>query len=78
MFFFTRKYSLADSGIFRGFTDCHTHLLPGVDDGVRTPSASLEILSRMERAGVKELWLTPPPCHGRHAEHEGCADCPFQ
>lgn len=59
MFFFTRKYSLADSGIFTGFTDCHTHLLPGVDDGVRTPSTSLEILSRMERAGVKELWLTP-------------------
>lgn len=59
MFFFTRKYSLADSGILRGFTDCHTHLLPGVDDGVRTPSASLEILSRMERAGVNELWLTP-------------------
>lgn len=59
MFFFTKKYSLADSGILRGFTDCHTHLLPGVDDGVRTPSASLELLSLMERAGVKELWLTP-------------------
>ncbi len=56
---FRKKYSLADSGVFRGFTDWHSHILPGVDDGVRTMEEALEILSLYERLGVKEVWLTP-------------------
>lgn len=58
-FFWNKKYSLGESGVLQGLTDCHSHLLPGVDDGVRTLSASLEILSQMEKAGVRELWITP-------------------
>ena len=34
--FLKRKVSLADSGILKGMTDYHSHLLPGVDDGVKT------------------------------------------
>lgn len=56
---FRKRISLADSGIFRGFTDWHCHLLPGVDDGVRTMEESLQILSLYEQLGVKEVWLTP-------------------
>ena len=54
---FTKRTSLADSGIFRGFTDCH--LLPGVDDGVQTMEETLRILSLYEELGVTEVWLTP-------------------
>lgn len=56
---FNKKYSLADSGIFRGFTDWHSHILPGVDDGVQTMAEALEILALYEKLGVKSVWLTP-------------------
>lgn len=47
------------SGIFRGYTDWHSHILPGVDDGVKTMEESLRILRMYEEAGVTALWLTP-------------------
>ena len=56
---FRKRISLADSGIFRGFTDWHCHLLPGVDDGARTMEESLQILSLYEKLGVNEVWMTP-------------------
>ena len=59
MRFFHTSRSVARSGILRGLTDCHSHLLPGVDDGVGTPEESLQILDGMERQGVRKVWLTP-------------------
>lgn len=56
---FPRKVHLPESGIFNGMTDCHSHLLPGVDDGVSRMEESLEILGRMESLGVRKVWLTP-------------------
>lgn len=56
---FKKKCSLAGSGIFRGFTDWHSHILPGVDDGARTMDEALEILALYEELGVKTVWLTP-------------------
>lgn len=56
---FTKRTSLADSGIFRGFTDWHCHLLPSVDDGVQTMEESLQVLSLYEELGISEVWLTP-------------------
>lgn len=56
---FKNKCSLADSGIFQGFTDWHSHILPGVDDGVQTMDEALEILAMYEKLGVKAVWLTP-------------------
>lgn len=47
------------SALFDGFTDWHSHLLPGVDDGVPTMDETMKILSRYEALGVKEVWLTP-------------------
>lgn len=59
MCLFCRKTSLKDSGILRGFTDWHCHLLPGVDDGVRTVDETLQTLALYEKEGVSEVWLTP-------------------
>lgn len=51
--------SLADSGMLRGFTDWHSHILPGVDDGFQNMSDSLEALRHFDSLGVETLWLTP-------------------
>lgn len=56
---FEKKQTLAESGIFQGMTDYHSHLLPGVDDGVQTPEESLEILRLYEKLGICEVWFTP-------------------
>lgn len=56
---FGKKQTLEESGFFRGFTDWHCHILPGVDDGVQSMDESLQILAEYERLGVKEVWLTP-------------------
>ena len=39
--------------------DLHSHLLPGVDDGARTPEQAVAVLGRMAAAGVSDLCLTP-------------------
>ena len=59
MFFLTRKCTVSDSGLLSGFVDRHSHLLPGVDDGVQTMEESLQILSLYEQLGISEVWLTP-------------------
>lgn len=59
MFFLTRKCTISDSGLLFGFIDLHSHLLPGVDDGVQTIEESMQILSLYEQSGIKEVWLTP-------------------
>lgn len=41
------------------FVDYHCHILPGVDDGVKTISDSLRILDYYERLGISEVYLTP-------------------
>ena len=54
-----KKTTLAESGILQGKTDRHTHILFGVDDGVKTLEDSLAILAYQESLGVKEVWCTP-------------------
>lgn len=56
---FKKRISLKSSGIFAGLTDWHSHILPGVDDGVQTMEESLAILQQYEVLGVKAVWLTP-------------------
>lgn len=56
---FQKKQTLAESGLLQGMTDYHSHLLPGVDDGVQTMEESLEILQLYEKLGIREVWFTP-------------------
>lgn len=57
--FFDRKCSLLDVRVLEGATDWHSHILPGVDDGIRTMQAALSTLAYYERIGYREVWLTP-------------------
>lgn len=59
MWFSKKPKSIKDSGMLAGFTDWHSHILPGVDDGLKTIEQSIEVLSAFEEAGVKKVWLTP-------------------
>ncbi len=56
---FSSKYSLQQSEIFNGWTDRHSHILPGVDDGIQSIEDSIAILTMYEQIGVKKVWLTP-------------------
>ncbi len=51
--------SLEQSGMLNGLTDWHSHILPGVDDGLPDMEHSLELLDAYAKYGVKEIWLTP-------------------
>jgi len=46
-------------GLLKGASDNHSHILYGVDDGVKTVEESLSILSFLEEEGLDTLWLTP-------------------
>lgn len=59
MFFFRKRYSLSEAGFFKGFTDYHSHILPGVDDGSKSVEDSLKILDYFESLGFKKVFLTP-------------------
>lgn len=56
---FSRNIGLEESELFRGFTDCHCHLLPRVGDGANTLQESEIALSRFEELGIRTIWLTP-------------------
>lgn len=59
MWWFKSTKSLKESGIFSGYTDWHSHILPGVDDGVKTMDESIKVLNAYEALGFKKVWLTP-------------------
>lgn len=59
MWFISDKVKVEDSGLLEGFRDCHCHLVPDVDDGVKTLEDSLRILEKWDELGVKEIWMTP-------------------
>lgn len=42
-----------------GMTDIHSHLLPGVDDGMRSEENSLKAIMYMKSIGVRRIYLTP-------------------
>ena len=59
MAFFSRWFDRAKILGLSGATDWHSHILPGVDDGVADIQSSLSILRDYELMGVKKVWLTP-------------------
>ena len=70
MWFFKDKVaSLGDSGVMTDLTDWHSHVLPGVDDGIKTIEESLEVLRHFDEKGSVHygslhiswrIFLTPP------------------
>ncbi|MDE6144114.1 MAG: capsular biosynthesis protein [Muribaculaceae bacterium] len=57
--FKSKVKNIRESGVLSGMTDWHSHILPGVDDGVKTMEESLQVLRELENLGVKKVWLTP-------------------
>ena len=58
-FLFNRRHSLVETGLLKGAVDQHSHILYGLDDGVKTQEDSLAILGWLEEQGVSEVWFTP-------------------
>ena len=56
---FNRHRSILESGLLQGAVDQHSHILYGLDDGVKTQEDSLAILQWLEEQGVSEVWFTP-------------------
>lgn len=56
---FNNKSTLESIGIFNGFTDWHSHILPGVDDGAPDMESALKVLERYGQLVIREVWLTP-------------------
>lgn len=56
---FEKTYALSESGYFSNFTDYHSHILPGVDDGIKKLEDSISALKAYEEAGIRTVWLTP-------------------
>lgn len=59
MWLFNNKSTLESAGVFNGFTDWHSHILPGVDDGIPDMESALGVLERYEQLGISTVWLTP-------------------
>ena len=57
--FGAKKHSLCSAEVLRGTADSHSHILFGVDDGVRTIEESLSVLKYEEDLGVTDVWCTP-------------------
>ncbi len=49
--------------------DIHSHLIPGIDDGVSQPDQSLEILIALEALGYKKI-ITTPHIHPNYPNKE--------
>lgn len=61
---FLRKAPRAGSLPPRVSWDLHAHLLPGVDDGVRTMDEALEAIRALQSLGYRGSVLTPHVYHG--------------
>jgi len=55
LFSFLFKASLPDPI----YVDIHSHLLPGIDDGVKSITESIELIKRLKGLGYKKLITTP-------------------
>ena len=57
--FGAKRQSLLSAEALRGSVDRHSHILFGVDDGVKTLDEALDVLSYEETHGITEVWCTP-------------------
>jgi protein-tyrosine phosphatase len=67
---FNRRTRILSDGFLSGFCDCHCHILPGVDDGMKTPEKSLAALNFYASHGVAGVTFTPHVMEGLHNTRE--------
>jgi tyrosine-protein phosphatase YwqE len=58
---FSRKYFIAD--YLNNFVDIHNHILPGIDDGAKTPAESIALIRSFMDMGVTAFIATPHIMH---------------
>ena len=54
---FSKKLFLTD--LLEGFVDIHCHILPGIDDGSKSVSESIQLIKKMQDLGVQQFIATP-------------------
>jgi tyrosine-protein phosphatase YwqE len=59
MSIFSKLFASTNVINLHGATDWHSHILPGVDDGIQQLDDSLTILSAYEKMGISNVWFTP-------------------
>lgn len=59
MFFLQKKETPLREFIPQGYVDIHSHLLPGIDDGVQTIFQSAYIIEQFEKMGIERIITTP-------------------
>lgn len=59
MFSLKKRYSLLSSTVLSESVDCHSHILPGVDDGIESINEATDVLNGFEQIGIKKVILTP-------------------
>ena len=57
--FGSKTTSLFTSEVLSGATDSHSHILFGVDDGVKTLEETIAVLEYDEILGISDVWCTP-------------------
>lgn len=58
MFYFTHKNLITSKALY-GMVDYHSHILPGVDDGIQKDKEAYEVLSYFETLGITKVVFTP-------------------
>ncbi len=58
MFFLSKKPYLKDL-LPDDYTDIHSHLLPGIDDGARTPEDTIKLVASLREIGFGRFITTP-------------------
>lgn len=57
--FLSSRCTLEQSSVCQGIVDCHSHVIPGVDDGIQKMEDALSVLQMYEELGIIELYCTP-------------------
>lgn len=56
---FRKRHSIVSSSLLKGGEDRHSHVLFGVDDGIKTLEEALAVLEYDESLGITDVWCTP-------------------
>ena len=59
MFSFLKKKPRLVDLIPEGFVDIHSHILPGIDDGAKNISQSIQLIQGMQKIGFGKMIATP-------------------